>query len=266
MMTMFVLCLSILSCHDIGTVQAFSLNPNQQQQRGLDVLKTMTTATTSTLMASALGTTGNDIANFDDDDAAAGTDTDDNNMDIGTAVYDTYNHRNSNDNGRRKFLERSYATAVVSMITSMIFESTVARPRPVYAADGGEEIGLPSRADVSAAFDIIRYEVSDPNGGVAYMQGRIDEGDFVGLIEFTKTYDLELRKKNMGKAKKLLQSKDVKSKATEYANAVTFDLIGINRSSRNGQESTESANKYLQELRDDAAKFLELESTIQVAD
>jgi hypothetical protein len=68
----------------------------------------------------------------------------------------------------------------------------------------------------------------------------------------------------MGKAKKLLQDKEVKSQATEFANAVTFDLIGINRSSRKGQENVESANKYLQELRDDVNKFLALESTIQV--
>ena len=45
----------------------------------------------------------------------------------------------------------------------------------------------------------------------------------------------------MGIAKKLLQDKDIKEKATVYANSVTFDLIGINRSSRKGQESCENA-------------------------
>ncbi len=95
------------------------------------------------------------------------------------------------------------------------------------------------------------------------MQGRIDEKDWDGLMEFTKTYDQELRKFRMGKAKKLLQSKEWKEKATEYANAVTFDLIGINRNSRKGQESVDGANKYLQELREDVTKFLTLETTIQ---
>ena len=95
------------------------------------------------------------------------------------------------------------------------------------------------------------------------MQERIDNQDFPGLMEFTRTYDLELRKLRMGKAKKLLQSKELKEQATSYANAVTFDLIGINRNSRKGQENAEGANKYLQELRDDVAKFLSLESTIQ---
>jgi hypothetical protein len=121
-----------------------------------------------------------------------------------------------------------------------------------------------TRELVKSTFDSIRYEVSDPNGGVAYMQQKIDEQDFAGLIEFTRGYDLEMRKIRMGKAKKLLQTKELKEKGTEYANAVTFDLIGMNRNSRKGQESVEGLNKYLQELRDDAAKFLELEKTIEV--
>lgn len=116
---------------------------------------------------------------------------------------------------------------------------------------------------VKAAFDSVRFEVSDPKGGVAYMQQKIDEQDFEGLIEFTRGYDLEMRKLRMGKAKKLLQTKELKEKGTSYANAVTFDLIGMNRNSRPGQENIEGLNKYLQELRDDAAKFLELEKTFE---
>ena len=95
------------------------------------------------------------------------------------------------------------------------------------------------------------------------MQEKIDEKDFEGLMEFTKTYDLEMRKLRMGKAKKLLPSKELKEEATSYANAVTFDLIGINRNSRKGQENQEGANKYLQELREDVTKFLSLESSIK---
>ena len=81
-------------------------------------------------------------------------------------------------------------------------------------------------------------------------------------MDFTRTYDLELRKLRMGRAKKLLPSKELKETATSYANAVTFDLIGMNRNSRKGQENVEGVNKYLQELREDVAKFLTLESTI----
>jgi len=121
----------------------------------------------------------------------------------------------------------------------------------------------PTQEAVKALYDDIRYELENPQGGVAYMQGRIDALDFEGLMEFTKSYDLELRKLRMGKAKKLLQSKEVKEEATGYANAVTFDLIGINRNSRKGQENQEGANKYLQELRDDVNKFLSLQNTIE---
>jgi hypothetical protein len=159
------------------------------------------------------------------------------------------------DTHRREFLQ-TISLGAIAGISSILPSS-----KPALAA---EEIELPTRETVTQSFDSIRYELQDAQGGVAYMQSKIDQQDFVGLMDFTKTYDLELRKKRMGSAKKLLQDKDVKEKATEFANAVTFDLIGINRSSRKGQENAESANKYLQELREDVGKFLSLESTIQV--
>ena len=150
---------------------------------------------------------------------------------------------------------------------------TFFNPRPASASAAGNDdeaaaaaaavLDLPTKETVVETFAPIKFELNDPNGGVATMQGRIDAEDWDGLMSFTQTYDLELRKKLMGKAKKLFQSKDVKSTATTYANGVTFDLIGINRASRKGQQSVESANKYLQELRDDVTKFLSLESTIE---
>ena len=162
----------------------------------------------------------------------------------------------SSSTTRKDFLEKA---------SLAVFGSNVLLQRPGLAIAAEEAvIELPTRDVVTSTFDPIRYELNDPNGGVAYMQQRIDEQDFPGLMEFTKGYDLELRKLRMGKAKKLLQSKDVKEEATGYANAVTFDLIGINRNSRKGQENVDGANKYLQELRDDVTKFLTVESTIQV--
>jgi hypothetical protein len=154
---------------------------------------------------------------------------------------------------RRNFLEQVGTTFGVALLLPSA---------PALAAE--EEVPLPTKELVINTFAPIKYELLDPNGGVAIMQGRIDEQDFIGLMDFTRTYDLEMRKLRMGRAKKLLQSKELKEKATEFCNAVTFDLIGMNRSARTGQESVESANKYLQELRDDVKKFLELESTIQV--
>jgi hypothetical protein len=175
------------------------------------------------------------------------------------AAYTLNNHKihagslSQDDSSRRRFLER---------FTPLAFGAVAMSVSPL-PAKGADEIVLPTKEAVKTLYDDIRYELENPKGGVAYMQARVDDKDFEGLMEFTRTYDLELRKLRMGKAKKLLQSTELKEKATGYANAVTFDLIGINRNSRKGQENQEGANKYLQELRDDVAKFLSLESTIQ---
>lgn len=148
----------------------------------------------------------------------------------------------------------------MSLSFGLVATSSLVSPLPAKAA---EEIAIPTKEVVTSVFGAIRYELEDPKGGVSFMQGRIDVQDFEGLLEFTRTYDLELRKLRMGRAKKLLQSKELKEEATGYANGVTFDLIGMNRNSRKGQENQENANKYLQELRDDVKKFLLLETTIK---
>jgi hypothetical protein len=110
-------------------------------------------------------------------------------------------------------------------------------------------------------FDSIRFELYDTHGGVAVMQKRLDDRDFEGLLDFTKEYDQVLRKKYMKNAKKLLP-KELSDKATAACNAVTFDLIGINRNSRKGQENYDEANKYLNELKQDAELLLAMESSV----
>jgi hypothetical protein len=171
--------------------------------------------------------------------------------------HDDGNNGNEIQDNRRRILINQIGMVVVA--ASLAFS-----PSNAIAASADDEEPLPTQQTVVDTFAPIKYELNDPQGGVAYMQERINEEDWEGLMEFTKTYDLEMRKKLMGRAKKLFQSKTVKSDATTYANGVTFDLIGINRSSRKGQENVESANKYLQELREDVTKFLSLESTIEV--
>jgi hypothetical protein len=111
----------------------------------------------------------------------------------------------------------------------------------------------------AAAFEAVRRELIDANGGVYYLKSKVETGDFAALLEFTKTYDQVLRKGVMGKAKKALTDPDSKERATALANNVTFDLIGINRSSRKGQEDSSQATKYLDELQDDIRAFLDLE-------
>jgi hypothetical protein len=63
----------------------------------------------------------------------------------------------------------------------------------------------------------------------------------------------------MGAAKKRLPKGPWRDKGTELCNAVTFDLIGINRSSRKGQENAQEAERYLDELVRDARGMLALE-------
>ena len=83
-------------------------------------------------------------------------------------------------------------------------------------------------------------------------------------MEYTKESDAYFRRAKLGKARKLLTDKNFKDGALQLSNAVTFDLIGINRASRPGRESTEEALRYWEELKGDVEKFLELEGTIVV--
>ena len=142
-------------------------------------------------------------------------------------------------------------------LTSLVIAS---RPHSAVAADDAPVYYNPQ--DVQAAFDAIRYELEDPNGGIAYLQSSVDQQDFDALLEFTKTYDLELRKAKMSAAKKKFKmGGDV---PTQLCNNVTFDLIGMNKSCRKGQENIDLTQKYLNELKQDVSKFLELQSTILI--
>jgi hypothetical protein len=46
------------------------------------------------------------------------------------------------------------------------------------------------------------------------------------------------------------------------ANAITFDLIGINRNARPGQEDAKEANRYLDELRTDLKLVIDEEKYV----
>lgn len=144
------------------------------------------------------------------------------------------------------------------------------------AVEAKEELpAVPStKAEIQAALQPIRDEFIGPDGGIPYIQKLIETQDFPTLMAFTPTYDLKMRKLNMGKAAKVMgnvyasesekeQKKAFAVTATLAKNAVTFDLIGINRASRPGQEDVEKATKYLQELKDDMQKFLDLEQSLK---
>ena len=88
------------------------------------------------------------------------------------------------------------------------------------------------------------------------MRKYIQQEDYAQLLDFTKTYDQNLRKTAMGGLKTIVVDGN---RATELANAVTFDLIGMNRSARSGQENQAAANRYLDQLVSDVQAFLALE-------
>lgn len=124
---------------------------------------------------------------------------------------------------------------------------------PAAAADGG-----------SNPFDAVRFELDDPAGGVAFLRQSLQDRNFDAVLDFTKQYDQVLRKSAMGKAKKLLPTPELREQGTALCNAVTFDLIGINRNARKGQENAAEAQRYLDELVTDARGLLDLEQFADV--
>lgn len=106
-------------------------------------------------------------------------------------------------------------------------------------------------SEIDEAFDNVRDEARK---GVQFLREKLDQNEFRDVFEFTQTYDIVLRKVKMGKARKLIDDKT----ATEKANAITWDLIGVNRNVRPGQENRAEAVKYVDELERDIQTFLEL--------
>ncbi|KAL7492336.1 hypothetical protein ACHAWT_005032 [Skeletonema menzelii] len=153
---------------------------------------------------------------------------------------------------RRNFLTQSIATSTTA---ALILTSS---QQPAFAK---ETIEVTPEL-VTESFAAIRNELTSPNGVVSTLSNLIDNGSFEDILQYTKESDAYFRKAKLGKARKLLTDKDLKGEAVLMSNAVTFDLIGINRASRPGKESREDQLRYLEELKKDIEKFLELEKTI----
>lgn len=149
------------------------------------------------------------------------------------------------------------------LVDAAIFGTTLLTATPALAAK--KEVIPATHANVKAAFDDLRYELNGKDGGVDRMQTMIDSNDWEGLMDITKMYDQELRKGKVGKCKSFLSDKE-KSITTVKANAITFDLIGMNRNARPGQENAAEANRYLEELRTDLQQVLDEEKYVQYED
>jgi len=161
---------------------------------------------------------------------------------------------------RRRILS-TLATAGTAVVSSLLV--TPAQPALAKKADP-DEIIIYNKDEVEQAFAAIRYELEDPKGGVALMQALVDAKDYPALLEFTKTYDLELRKAKCQQAKKKYKITSDKLDVQQVLNNITFDLIGMNKACRPGQENMDVAQKYLTELKEDLGTFVSLQSTILV--
>ena len=107
---------------------------------------------------------------------------------------------------------------------------------------------------VQEAAEAVRVELQDASrGSVGRLQAALDAGDFPALMEITKTMDQSLRKQIVGQAKYYWADGNM---GTQLSNNITFDLIGINRNARPGQESADGVQKYINELRNDLEQIL----------
>ena len=165
--------------------------------------------------------------------------------------------RTTSDNNEGVVIEESRRSAIGKVLSSSV-AVLVAGVQPAAAKE--KEAITPE--NVKAAFDAVRYELEDPAGGVQLIEGKINAEDYEAVMDLTKNYDGYFRKARVGRARKLLTDKKLKDDALMTSNAITFDLIGINRASRPGQQNKEEALKYLGELKADVQKILDLESTI----
>jgi len=156
-------------------------------------------------------------------------------------------------NSRRSFIEQF----------AIVAGTVVIPPLPSHAKESAPPV---TRQLVTETFDAIRTELSSPTGVVSTLKSLIDKGSFEDILEYTKESDAYFRRAKLGKARKLLTDKELKGESVLMSNAVTWDLIGINRASRPGKEDREEQLKYLEELKSDVAKFLELEKTIDVVE
>mmetsp|Transcript_9906 Transcript_9906/g.13071 ORF Transcript_9906/g.13071 Transcript_9906/m.13071 type:complete len:236 (-) Transcript_9906:181-888(-) len=112
------------------------------------------------------------------------------------------------------------------------------------------------KATQEEAFEALKRELYGENGSVAQLEAALAKGDNAALMDLTKGMDQSLRKAIMGSAKYYVVDSD---KGQQLSNNVVFDLIGMNKSARPGQENPEKVAQYLQELKQDMQQMLELE-------
>jgi len=120
---------------------------------------------------------------------------------------------------------------------------------------------VPAYASEWPEFDAIRDELKGSGtGGLNFIQQKLAAKEYGELREFTKQWDLDFRKLVLGKARKAMPKGPDRDRATLVANAVTFDLIGINKAIRKvGSEDDAEARRWFNILVEDLNDYLTLE-------
>jgi hypothetical protein len=191
---------------------------------------------------------------------------------------------------RRKVLSNVKQSMVVPYVAVMIQSWQPISTLPVNAIEEtsitkDDETTLQLKQlknDIKIGFQQVRNELLNDNGGIHILQQYMNNQDYNSILEYTKTYDQIIRKGMIGKTKKLIvqyikfdtndstanskineqRSKIYNDRIIQIGNDITFDLIGINRNARSGQESISNVNQYLSNLQNDLQEFLKIESEL----
>jgi hypothetical protein len=193
------------------------------------------------------------------------------NMDDNVPMPISNNYKEADSTSRRSFFSSTVpfccAASTLCGIVSALEEGeqdAVAWATPTLSNTSGDDQLRNQDPQLQAAFQDIQEELNGEvfielgkGGGVLFLKQLIVEERYDTIKEFTKFYDAEFRKVKLGKVRKLLTDKKLKEEALQLSNAITFDLIGINKASRvkDGNE----AIRYWTELEEDIIKFLQLQ-------
>ena len=149
-------------------------------------------------------------------------------------------------------VSRRELLSTASIVTASVFA------QPVWAK---EELPITAE-NIEKYFNDVRYELEDPEGGIPRIENALANRDWGFIKEFTKGYDLDLRKKKMGYARKMMTDSKMKDEALTLRNGVTFDLIAVNKAAR--VQDANACQEALQILKDDVKKFLAMKEFVEV--
>mmetsp|Transcript_21734 Transcript_21734/g.28133 ORF Transcript_21734/g.28133 Transcript_21734/m.28133 type:complete len:203 (-) Transcript_21734:85-693(-) len=117
----------------------------------------------------------------------------------------------------------------------------------------------PSTAEeISAGFQQVRKEFNEEI--LPALEGYIKNEQWEEIKAVTKDMDLSFRKKTMGDVRKMLPKGQYRDEGLVLTNAVTFDLIDINKSAR--KADTAAALDGISVLKADVCRFLDIEERI----